>query len=58
MEGLIMWDDFCDVELAELAALYGLKDEIKFANKSLLANREQIEDMLSYYENLIFDIGY
>jgi hypothetical protein len=53
-----MWDDFCDVELAELAVLYGLKEEVKFANDKLLANREQIEDMLSYYEHVIFDIGY
>ena len=49
-----MWDDFCDVELAELALLYGLQNEVKFASEFLLANREHVEDMLSYYEHVIF----
>lgn len=45
-----MWNDFSDFELATLASNYGLEDSIVFANDLSLANREEIEHLLSEVE--------
>ena len=45
-----MWNDFSDFELAELAARYGLEEELVFCNNLSLANRTHIEARLSEVE--------
>ena len=45
-----MWNDFSDFELAELAGNYGLEDSLVFAPDLTLANREEIEDLLTITE--------
>ena len=45
-----MWNDFSDFELAELAGNYGLEDSLVFAPDLTLANREEIEDLLTTTE--------
>lgn len=45
-----MWSDFSDFELAELAGHYGLQDNLDFNYDLSLANREEIEKLLTEYE--------
>lgn len=45
-----MWDDFSDYELAELAGAYGLEDSLVFANDLSLANRPEVEKLLTAAE--------
>ena len=45
-----MWDDFSDYELAELASAYGLEDSLVFANDLSLANRPEVEKLLTAAE--------
>ena len=45
-----MWNDFSDFELATLAADYGLEESIVFADDLSLANREEIEHLLTETE--------
>ena len=45
-----MWNDFSDFELAELAGNYGLEDSLVFCPDLTLANREEIEDLLTVTE--------
>lgn len=50
-----MWNDFSDYELATLAGSYGLQDYIVFNENLQLANREELECVLTEYEyNLAF----
>lgn len=46
-----MWNDFSDFELATLAGQYGLEDSIVFTDKLQLANREEIESLLTEAEH-------
>lgn len=47
-----MWKDFSDFEIAELAFQYGLGDnlELRFNERFVLMNREEIEKMLTAAE--------
>ena len=45
-----MWNDFSDFELAELAGRYGLEDNLVFDYELNLANREEIENLLTETE--------
>jgi len=45
-----MWNDFSDFELATLAADYGLEESIVFSNDLSLANRAEIEHILTEAE--------
>jgi hypothetical protein len=45
-----MWKDFTDFELAELAGQYGLEDSLVFAGDLSLANRNEIEALLTEVE--------
>ena len=45
-----MWNDFSDYELAHLAGSYGLEDSLLFANDLSLANRAEIETLLTEAE--------
>lgn len=45
-----MWKDFTDFELAELAGQYGLEDSLVFAGDLSLANRDEIENLLTEVE--------
>jgi len=45
-----MWLGFTDFELAELAAQYGLQDELEFNNELRLSNRERIESLVANVE--------
>ena len=45
-----MWSDFSDFELAELAGRYGFEDNLVFAGDLSLANREEIETLLTEHE--------
>jgi hypothetical protein len=45
-----MWNEFNDFELAEIAGRYGLEDYLVFCGDLSLANRVEIEDMLTLYE--------
>jgi hypothetical protein len=52
-KGLKMWDDFTDFELAELAFLYGLQDEVHASTWNFnltLRNRPELERILTKYE--------
>ena len=46
-----MWNDFNDFELAELAGKYGLEDSLVFAGDLSLANRSEIESLLTVAEH-------
>lgn len=45
-----MWNDFSDFELAELAGRYGLEDNLVFDYELGLANRAEIEKLLTETE--------
>jgi hypothetical protein len=45
-----MWDDFSDFELATLAGQYGLEDSLIFSGDLSLANRGEIETLLTNCE--------
>jgi uncharacterized protein YlaN (UPF0358 family) len=45
-----MWNDFSDYELAELAGRYGLEDSLVFDYELGLANRDEIEKLLTEFE--------
>ena len=45
-----MWSDFSDYELAELAGRYGLEDNLVFDYELGLANRDEIEKLLTEFE--------
>jgi hypothetical protein len=49
-KGMCMWKDFTDFEIAELAGRYGFADNLVFAYDMSLANRQEIEDILTEYE--------
>lgn len=46
-----MWDEFNDFELATLAGQYGLEDSIIFSGDLTLANRSELEEMLTVAEH-------
>jgi hypothetical protein len=46
-----MWSDFNDFELAELAGQYGLEDSLVFAADLSLANRDEVESLLTLAEH-------
>jgi hypothetical protein len=46
-----MWDDFSDYELADLAGRYGLEDSLVFTDRLELANRSEIETLLTEAEH-------
>ena len=50
-----MWKDFNDFELAEIAGRYGLQDELVFNGDLSLANRQEIENLLTLEE---YDIAF
>lgn len=45
-----MWKDFSDFELAHLAGQCGLEDSLVFDYELGLANREEIEELLTVVE--------
>ena len=45
-----MWNDFTDFELAELAGQYGLEESLVFDCDMGLANRTEIEELLTAVE--------
>jgi uncharacterized protein YlaN (UPF0358 family) len=45
-----MWSDFNDYELAKLCYTYGIEEELVFADNLTLANREQVEKLLTDFE--------
>lgn len=45
-----MWNEFNDFELAELAGQYGLQDSLVFSGDLSLANRAEIEKLLTLTE--------
>ena len=45
-----MWKDFSDFELTHLAGQYGLEDSLVFDYEMGLANREEIEELLTRVE--------
>ena len=49
-----MWNDFSDFELATIAANYGLEESIVFANDLSLANRLELEDILTKVEHELY----
>lgn len=54
-----MWEDFTDFELATLAGQYGLEDSIVFTDKLQLANREEVERLLTEAEHdLAFPVDF
>jgi hypothetical protein len=46
-----MWNEFNDFELAQLAGTYGLEDSLVFCGDLSLANRVEIEDLLTLHEH-------
>lgn len=50
-----MWKDFSDFELAELAGRYGLEDMLEFNSDFSLANRQEVENLLTLEE---YDIAF
>jgi hypothetical protein len=46
-----MWDDFTDFELATLAGNYGLEDSLVFNDRLQLANRSEVERLLTEAEH-------
>lgn len=45
-----MWEDFTDFELAKIAADYGLEESIVFTPDLSLANRAELEHLLTECE--------
>lgn len=45
-----MWDDFSDYELAQVAGNYGMQEFLVFSYDLTLANRSEIERMLTEVE--------
>jgi uncharacterized protein YlaN (UPF0358 family) len=45
-----MWNEFSDFELAQLAGEYGLEDNLVFDYELGLANRKEIEKLLTELE--------
>jgi uncharacterized protein YlaN (UPF0358 family) len=45
-----MWADFNDYELAKLCHTYGIEEELNWADNLTLANREQVEKLLTDFE--------
>lgn len=45
-----MWVDFNDYELAKLCYTYGIEEELNWADNLTLANREQVEKLLTDFE--------
>lgn len=45
-----MWKEYSDFELAHLAGQYGLEDSLVFAGDLSLANRDEIEQLLTTVE--------
>lgn len=46
-----MWTDFSDFELAELTGQHGLEDSLVFAGDLSLANRDEVEALLTLAEH-------
>lgn len=46
-----MWNEFSDFELAELAGQYGLEDSLVFSGDLSLANRAEVESLLTLAEH-------
>jgi hypothetical protein len=54
-----MWDDFTDFELATLAGHYGLEDSLIFNDRLRLANRKEVECLLTEAEHdLAFPVDF
>lgn len=52
-----MWNDFNDFELVHLANQYGLQHYVRFNDRLQLANRDEVECMITEYEyNLAFPL--
>lgn len=45
-----MWSDFNDYELVKLCYMYGIEEELVIADNLTLANREQVEKLLTDFE--------
>ena len=45
-----MWKDYSDFELAHLAGQYGLEESLVFDCELGLANREEVEELLTKVE--------
>jgi uncharacterized protein YlaN (UPF0358 family) len=45
-----MWVDFNDYELAKLCYTYGMEEELVFADNLTLANRDEVEKLLTDFE--------
>ena len=45
-----MWKDYSDFELAHLAGQYGLEESLVFDCELGLANREEVEELLTKAE--------
>ena len=46
-----MWNEFNDFELAQLAGQYGLEDSLVFSGELSLANRAEVESLLTLAEH-------
>lgn len=54
-----MWNDFTDYELADLAGQYGLEDSLVFTDRLELANRSEIETLVTEAEySLAFPVDF
>lgn len=54
-----MWNDFSDFELAHLAGQYGLEDCLVFNSELKLANRSEVEQLLTAVEyDLAFPLDF
>ena len=54
-----MWNDFSDYELAHLAGQYGLEDSLVFNGELNLANRAEVETLLTEAEySLAFPVDF
>ena len=49
-----MWNDFTDLELVRLASNYGLDRSIVFAANFTLANRPEMELLLTQAEYILY----
>jgi hypothetical protein len=45
-----MWVDFNDYELAKLCYTYGIEEELVWADNLTLANRDEVEKLLTDFE--------
>ena len=45
-----MWADFNYYELAKLCYTYGIEEELVFADDLTLANRDEVEKLLTNFE--------